>query len=112
MDDIPPIIEPEFEKRLYACHKPQPLLHLYHNCQRPKAHPSDILKFLPKKRTELEEAGDKREDFWGMYAREIISLRWISLLRFHMCLAFVSVLRGMDRASRAWDGYAESICPS
>jgi hypothetical protein len=77
MINIPPISEHEFEKRFYACHKPRPLLHLHHKCNRPGAHSSDILKFLPKKRTELEEAGDKREDFWGIYACESISLRWV-----------------------------------
>ncbi|CAI7654833.1 unnamed protein product [Penicillium crustosum] len=79
MDNIPPISEHEFMKRFYACHKPRPLLHLHHQCRKLKAHSSDILKFLPKKRTELEEAGNKREDFWGIYARESISLRWIIL---------------------------------
>ncbi|KAJ5324219.1 hypothetical protein N7476_002819 [Penicillium atrosanguineum] len=79
MDNIPPISEHEFKTRFYACHKPRPLLHLHHECRRLGAHSSDILKFLPKKKTELEEAGNKREDFWGIYAREDISLRWIIL---------------------------------
>ncbi|KAL2851635.1 hypothetical protein BJX68DRAFT_235427 [Aspergillus pseudodeflectus] len=82
MENIPPISEHEFTKRFYACHNPRPLLHLHHKCKRLGAHSDDILKFLPKKRTELEEAGDKREDFWGIYAREIISLRWIIFYNF------------------------------
>lgn len=79
MDNIPPISEHEFTKRFYACHKPRPLLHLHHKCKRLGAHSSDILKSFPKKRSELEEAGDKREDFWGIYARETISVHWIIL---------------------------------
>jgi hypothetical protein len=82
MDNIPPISEHEFTKRFYACHKPRPLLHVHHECRKLGAHSSDILKFLPKKRTELEEAGNKREDFWGIYARENISLRWIIFYNF------------------------------
>jgi hypothetical protein len=60
MDNIPPISEHEFMKRFYAYHKPRPLLHLHHQCRKLGAHSSDILKLLPKKRTELEEAGNKR----------------------------------------------------
>jgi hypothetical protein len=82
MDNIPPISEHEFTTRFYACHKPRPLLHLHHKCRRLGAHSSDILNFLPKKKTELEEAGDKREDFWGIYARETLSLRWIISYNF------------------------------
>lgn len=82
MDNIPPIPEHEFMTRFYACHKPRPFIHLYHKCRMLGAHSSEILKSLPKKRTELEEAGDKREDFWGIYAREFISLRWIMFYNF------------------------------
>ncbi|KAJ5301623.1 hypothetical protein N7508_006486 [Penicillium antarcticum] len=86
MDNIPPISEHEFMKRFYACHNPRPLLHLHHECRKLGAHSSDILQFLPKKRTELEEAGNKREDFWGIYAREKISLRWIIFYNF-LCVS-------------------------
>lgn len=32
---------------------------------------------LPKKKTELEEGGDNREIFWGVYAREMPSFRMV-----------------------------------
>lgn len=82
MDNIPPICKHEFWDRFYACHNPRPLLHLYHNCKTMGVYSSEALKFLPKKRTELEEAGDKREDFWGIYACEYPSTRWIIFYNF------------------------------
>lgn len=89
MDNIPPISEHEFTKRFYACHKSRSIIHLHHKCKMMGAHSFDILEFLPKKRTELEEGGDKREDFWGIYAREIISLRWIV---FYNCVCVSPLL--------------------
>ncbi|KAI1094979.1 hypothetical protein F5B19DRAFT_394475 [Rostrohypoxylon terebratum] len=77
MDFIPPISEHEFTKRFYACHKPRPLSHWYHKCKTLGYHSYDVLDLLPKKRKRLEEAGNKREYFWGIYAREMISLRWV-----------------------------------
>jgi len=32
--------------------------------------------------TELEEEGDRRENFWELYAREMISLRWVMFYNF------------------------------
>ncbi|KAI1374084.1 hypothetical protein F4677DRAFT_447730 [Hypoxylon crocopeplum] len=94
MDSIPPVSEHEFRKRFYACPKPQPLRHWYHRCKALGTHSYDILEFFPKKKTELEEGGDKRENFWGIYAREIISLRWVLFYNF-LCvlpmLAFFTV---------------------
>ncbi|KAI0842910.1 hypothetical protein F5Y06DRAFT_76436 [Hypoxylon sp. FL0890] len=77
MDSIPPVSEHEFQKRFYTCPRPQPLRHWYHKCKALGTHSYDILELFPKKKTELEEGGDKRETFWGIYAREIISLRWV-----------------------------------
>ncbi|KAI1409804.1 hypothetical protein F5Y13DRAFT_88541 [Hypoxylon sp. FL1857] len=77
MDNIPPVSEHEFQKRFYTCYKPHPLRHWYHKCKSLGTHSYDILELFPKKKTELEEGGDKREIFWGIYAREIISLRWV-----------------------------------
>lgn len=82
---MPPIGVHEFEKRLHACHKPR-ILHLHHRCKGPGIHSSEVLEKLPKKKTLLEEAGDKREDFWGLYARENISLRWIIFYNF-LCVS-------------------------
>ncbi|OTA69145.1 hypothetical protein K449DRAFT_411975 [Hypoxylon sp. EC38] len=77
MDNIPPVSEHEFRKRFYTCHRPQPLRHWYHKCKALGTHSSEILDLFPKKKTEFEEGGDKREIFWGIYAREIISLRLV-----------------------------------
>lgn len=85
MESIPPICEHEFEKRFYACYQPSPLLHWYHRCRGAKGHSYDLLNLLPKKKSDFEEGGDKRERFWGIYAREKISLRWVLLYNF-ICL--------------------------
>jgi hypothetical protein len=82
MENIPPVSEHEFKKRFYACHQPKPFLHWYHTCIKLGLQSSDLLELLPKKKTEFEEGGDKREDFWGIYAREIISLRWVLFYNF------------------------------
>ncbi|KAI0895002.1 hypothetical protein F4806DRAFT_105410 [Annulohypoxylon nitens] len=77
MDFIPPISEHEFTKRFYACYNPRSLSHWFHKCKTLGYHSYDVLDLLPKKKMKLEEAGNKREFFWGIYAREIISLRWV-----------------------------------
>lgn len=86
IDNIPPISEHEFTKRFYSCQKSRQPFHLHRRSKTLRAHSSDILKFLPKKTTRLEEAGDKRENFWGIYAREVISLRWIIFYNF-VCIS-------------------------
>ncbi|KAI0120322.1 hypothetical protein F4776DRAFT_633767 [Hypoxylon sp. NC0597] len=94
MDNIPPVSEHEFQKRFYACHKSRPLHHWYHKCKPLGSHSYDILDLFPKKKTEFEEGGDKREIFWGIYAREIISLRWVltyNLVCVFPMLAFLLV---------------------
>lgn len=82
MINIPPVSEHEFYKRFYACHQPQSLLHWYHKCRRLGLQSHDLLEFFPKKKTELEEEGDKREHFWGIYAREQIDFRWVLFYNF------------------------------
>lgn len=52
----------------------------------PETYSSDTLKFLPKKKTQIEEVGDKRENSWEIYTREIISLRWIIFYKFDYIL--------------------------
>lgn len=75
MSLIPPISEHEFRSRFYACFKSGSIRHWYHKCK--ALNNNDILGFFPKKKTILEEEGNKREDFWGIYAREMISFRLI-----------------------------------
>ncbi|KAI2464067.1 hypothetical protein F4781DRAFT_414221 [Annulohypoxylon bovei var. microspora] len=77
MNFIPPVSQHEFETRFYACDSSQPLRHWYHKCMVYGCQSYDILNLLPKKKTALEEAGDKREYFWGIYAREMVSFRWV-----------------------------------
>lgn len=86
MDNIPPICEREFKARFYTCYEPHSFLHFYHKCKKSKTYSSDVLKSLPKKRTELEQSGDKREEFWGIYAREEVSVRWILFYNF-VCIS-------------------------
>ncbi|KAI2618533.1 hypothetical protein GGR54DRAFT_640658 [Hypoxylon sp. NC1633] len=81
MHSIPPISEHEFRKRFYTCHTPRPLRHWYHKCKA-MGHSYEILKFFPKKKSELEESGDTRQEFWGIYAREMISLRRVLFYNF------------------------------
>jgi hypothetical protein len=82
MDLIPPLCEHEFEKRFYACHHPKSTLYWYHKCRRLRAQSRDVLMVLPQKKTRLEEGGDAREDFWGLYARERVSLCMVLLYNF------------------------------
>ncbi|OTB18043.1 hypothetical protein K445DRAFT_20507 [Daldinia sp. EC12] len=80
MGNIPPVSEHEFRLRFYACHDPRPqqsLLHRYHKCKKFGCHTHNALHLFPKKKTRLEEAGDTREMFWGIYARERISFSWV-----------------------------------
>ncbi|KAH7631266.1 hypothetical protein B0T09DRAFT_339512 [Sordaria sp. MPI-SDFR-AT-0083] len=82
IDSIPPVSKHEFQKRFYACHDTQGIHHRYHKCRILGHQSHGLLGYLPKKITELEEGGDKREVFWGIYAREIISLRWVLCYNF------------------------------
>ncbi|GKT97673.1 nucleoside phosphorylase domain protein [Colletotrichum tofieldiae] len=77
-DRMPPVTPHEFYRRFYACRHARPALHFYHQC-RPLGggHSRDLLDLFPKKRSELEEGGDDRSVFWGIYAREAVSTRWV-----------------------------------
>ncbi|KAI1660367.1 hypothetical protein F4813DRAFT_349696 [Daldinia decipiens] len=77
MKPIPPISKHEFFKRFYACHNPRPISHWYHECKMLGCSSYKILKLFPKKKTELNEAAESNEDFWGIYAREHISFLWV-----------------------------------
>jgi len=76
---IPPISEHEFYKRFHACRR-KGSLYPPLPCKRPAgARTRDALSLLPKRISVLEEGGDAREMFWGLYARESISLKWVVL---------------------------------
>ncbi|KAI1390198.1 uncharacterized protein F4822DRAFT_228499 [Hypoxylon trugodes] len=91
MDNIPPISEHEFQKRFCACYNPGGLCRFYHKCKSVGAHSSaTALELFPKKKTELKEGGDAREDFWGIYAREWISFRRVSFYNF-VCVLPVAI---------------------
>lgn len=77
MPVIPPISKHEFTRRFYACDSGKSFCRLYHKCRVLGVHSSDFLDVLPKRTVQLEERGDKREVFWGLYAREHIHLSWI-----------------------------------
>ncbi|KAK1980905.1 hypothetical protein LZ30DRAFT_593845 [Colletotrichum cereale] len=72
-EQIPPVTPHEFYKRFYACYD-TPTLHFYHRCTRLTGHSGDVLDKFPKKKTAIEEGGDGREVFWGIYARENVAL--------------------------------------
>jgi hypothetical protein len=75
MDDDPPILPHEFEKRFYACYDPTTLhkLNPWHKC-RGACRTHGAVDRLPKRSTALDEDVDDREEFWGLYAREIPSV--------------------------------------
>ncbi|KAK1991768.1 hypothetical protein LX36DRAFT_589782 [Colletotrichum falcatum] len=81
-EQIPPVTPHEFYKRFYACYDPTPMLHFYHRCTRLAGHSGDVLDRFPKKKTELEEGGDGRETFWGIYARENVALARVLVYNF------------------------------
>ncbi|KAL4793726.1 hypothetical protein BDV19DRAFT_366128 [Aspergillus venezuelensis] len=75
---IPPITEHEFYCRFYSCFKSNGLsIHSLHSCRKASGNSCDALNLLPKKKVRLEEYGDKRQMFWGIYAQEIICFRWV-----------------------------------
>jgi hypothetical protein len=77
MSDMPPISAHEFYRRFYFYCQPRSLLHWHIRCRQIRGHCREVLDLLPKKVSELEESGDQRETFWGIYAREIVCLRWV-----------------------------------
>jgi hypothetical protein len=74
--DMPPITKHEFKKRFYSCTPSFFHLRCYRNCEcvklRKKAHNREIIDLLPKKLTRLDIGSDKKEQFWGLYARQEI----------------------------------------
>ncbi|KAL4734433.1 hypothetical protein BDV11DRAFT_174782 [Aspergillus similis] len=79
MDIVPPITDHEFNSRFYECYcsNKHRLLHFFHPCKKASGHSCDALQLLPKKKTQLEQHGDKRQPFWGIYAQEIVCFRWV-----------------------------------
>ncbi|KAL7801726.1 hypothetical protein V8C43DRAFT_271803 [Trichoderma afarasin] len=73
----PPVLVHEFEYHFYARRERNANILVQPH--------SGLLDLLPKKLTEFEEGGDKRESFWGLYARETISFRWVLFYNF-ICL--------------------------
>ncbi|KAK8067758.1 hypothetical protein PG996_006870 [Apiospora saccharicola] len=75
MDMVPSISKHEFYRRFYTCSEATKRYHLHHTCKLLQGHSHDVLHRLPRRTQELEPGGDKRERFWGLYAREAVSLR-------------------------------------
>ncbi|KAK8073978.1 hypothetical protein PG994_004877 [Apiospora phragmitis] len=75
MDLVPPISRHEFYRRFYICFEPTKRYHLHHTCKVLRGHSHDVLDRLPKRTQELELGGGKREQFWGLYGQEIVSLQ-------------------------------------
>ncbi|KAK7973761.1 glycoside hydrolase family 18 protein [Apiospora arundinis] len=75
MDRIPPISRHEFYRRFHTCLETTKKYHVHHMCKVMRGHTRGVLHLLPQRTQELELGGDKRELFWGLYAREAVSLQ-------------------------------------
>ena len=82
---MPPISEHEFYNRFYST-EPFKYLHPHpfnrsggckHSKAQRRGHCREIIHLLPKKLSQLDENSDQREFFWGMYAQEVVCLRWL-----------------------------------
>ncbi|KAF2111394.1 hypothetical protein BDV96DRAFT_602996 [Lophiotrema nucula] len=76
---VPPVSEHEFRCRFRSCAGSKPtLLHHISNRlfgKRPSLpHSDELLKYIPKKVSQLDESNEERETFWTPYARQRISL--------------------------------------
>jgi hypothetical protein len=69
MKPVPPIDIHEFNRRFNACYRPRAHLHWLHKCK-PSCTSRQVLALFPQRDSKLEEGGDEREEFWGIYARE------------------------------------------
>lgn len=69
MKPIPPIDIHEFNRRFNTCYRPRAHLHWPHKCK-PSCTSRQVLALFPQRDSKLEEGGDKREEFWGIYAKE------------------------------------------
>ncbi|KAK6856480.1 hypothetical protein PG995_006667 [Apiospora arundinis] len=85
MDRIPPISPHEFYRRFHTCFETTKRYHVHHTCKVMRGHTRDVLHLLPQRTRELELGGDKREHFWGLYAREAVSLQRV-LIYNAVCL--------------------------
>lgn len=94
---VPPITEHEFRKRFYSFNAS--LFCRHHILRHPKlcsckkrackTHSSELMDLLPKKLTLLDEQSNQREEFWGLYARQVVTFRWILAYNF---LCFLPML--------------------
>lgn len=82
MDLIPPIGPHQFYDRFYACYNPRRIFHFYHRCKKLNRSNRDLLDQFPKRKTSLIEDSDKHEAFWGIVAREQLSVFRILLYHF------------------------------
>ncbi|KAF2874401.1 hypothetical protein BDV95DRAFT_604585 [Massariosphaeria phaeospora] len=85
MCEIPRVTPHEFYTRFYSCTSWYThFTHFFHrsktckcNKQKRKCHNRELLEFLPKKLSMLDERSDQREMFWGLYVRQAVCFRWI-----------------------------------
>ena len=75
---MPPISRHEFKKRFYWCYG-RCLLGIlglpsrFHGCKKRCRTCPDAVDLVPKRLSPLEQGGDAREEFWGLYVGEVIS---------------------------------------
>ena len=90
MQPMPPIDAHEYNRRFHACYTPRGSLHWFHRCRRPCSS-RELLHRFSKRDSKLEEGGNAREEFWGIYARERLSFLRISVYNvvcLMPCVAF------------------------
>jgi hypothetical protein len=87
--ESPPITEHEFRRRFNACYdrclasRISAFRH-FHKCRSPCRHSQDALSRIPKRLRDLEESGDKREIFWGIIAKDRISV--VKVVIYHILI--------------------------
>lgn len=89
---MPPIRPHEFKKRYYWCYGrcipalfgvPNP----FHKCKKRCYSCPDAVNLVPKRTLPLETSGDAREEFWGLYAREVISAKRVAVYMLFILVA-------------------------
>jgi hypothetical protein len=80
----PPVSSHEFYHHFYACYgrcasSRIAFLRSFHKCRRPCRYSQEAIDRIPKKISKLEESGDVREFFWGIFAVERISFLMVTV---------------------------------
>jgi hypothetical protein len=90
---VTPVSKYEFRRRFYSCQSRCSTANsrllcslLSHKCKRLCRRSQEAVDRIPKMIWKLEESGDAREIFWGLYGRERISFLMVSIYHFLILL--------------------------